>query len=134
MIQFRNKSLACLFTGLISSILPLISAASTTASDQKQLAFRVYLDDKEIGYHNVQLRRTPKGAEVSVGIADSGVEWRHEDLVENIYQNLGEDADGDGKVIEESGDSWVFDPGDIIERHLNFIFVLKTVFTATERH
>ena len=66
MIQFRNKSLACLFTGLISSILPLISAASTTASDQKQLAFRVYLDDKEIGYHNVQLRRTPKGAEVSV--------------------------------------------------------------------
>jgi len=54
-----------------------------------------------------------EGAEVIVGIADSGVAWRHEDLVENIYQNLGEDADGDGKVIEESGDSWVFDPGDI---------------------
>ncbi len=54
-----------------------------------------------------------EGAEVIVGIADSGVEWRHEDLVENIYQNLGEDADGDGKVIEESGDSWVFDPDDI---------------------
>jgi subtilisin family serine protease len=54
-----------------------------------------------------------EGAEVIVGIADSGVEWRHEDLVENIYQNLGEDADGDGKVIEESGGSWVFDPGDI---------------------
>jgi len=54
-----------------------------------------------------------EGAEVIVGIADSGVAWRHEDLVENIYQNLGEDADGDGKVIEESGGSWVFDPGDI---------------------
>ncbi len=53
------------------------------------------------------------GAEVVVGISDTGVAWRHEDLVENIYQNLGEDADGDGKVIEESGGSWVFDPDDI---------------------
>jgi subtilisin family serine protease len=53
------------------------------------------------------------GAEVVVGIADTGVAWRHRDLVDNIYQNLGEDADGDGKVIEESGDSWIFDPGDI---------------------
>ena len=53
------------------------------------------------------------GAEVVVGISDTGVAWRHEDLVDNIYQNLGEDADGDGKVIEESGDTWVFDPGDI---------------------
>jgi subtilisin family serine protease len=52
------------------------------------------------------------GAEVVVGIADSGVEWRHEDLVDNIHQNLGEDADGDGKVIEESGGSWIFDPDD----------------------
>jgi subtilisin family serine protease len=53
------------------------------------------------------------GAEVVVGISDSGVAWRHEDLVENIFQNLGEDADGDGKVIEASGDTWVFDAGDI---------------------
>ncbi len=36
------------------------------------------------------------GPEIIVGIADSGVDWRHEDLVDNIYQNLGEDADGDG--------------------------------------
>jgi len=53
------------------------------------------------------------GAEVVVGISDTGVAWRHEDLVDNIYQNLGEDADGDGKVIEESGGSWIFDPGDV---------------------
>ena len=52
------------------------------------------------------------GVEVVVGISDSGVEWRHEDLVDNIHQNLGEDADGDGKVIEESGGGWIFDPGD----------------------
>ena len=53
------------------------------------------------------------GAEVVVGISDTGVAWRHEDLVDNIYQNLGEDADGDGMVIEESGDTWIFDPGDV---------------------
>ena len=53
------------------------------------------------------------GAVVVIGISDSGVAWRHEDLVENIYQNLGEDADGDGKVIEESGGFWIFDPDDI---------------------
>ncbi|MFV2071344.1 MAG: S8 family serine peptidase [Thermoanaerobaculales bacterium] len=53
------------------------------------------------------------GAAVVVGISDTGVAWRHEDLVENIHQNLGEDADGDGKVIEQSGGSWVFDPDDI---------------------
>ena len=53
------------------------------------------------------------GAEVVVGISDTGVAWRHEDLVDNVLQNLGEDADGDGKVIEESGGSWIFDPGDI---------------------
>jgi len=53
------------------------------------------------------------GAEVVVGIVDSGVAWRHEDLVENIRQNLGEDADGDGKVIQRSGETWIFDPGDV---------------------
>jgi hypothetical protein len=53
------------------------------------------------------------GAEVVIGISDTGVAWRHEDLVENILQNLGEDADGDGRVIEPSGDTWVFDPGDV---------------------
>jgi serine protease len=53
------------------------------------------------------------GAEVVVGIADTGVDWRHEDLVDNIVQNLGEDADGDGAVIEESGGSWIFDPDDV---------------------
>jgi len=53
------------------------------------------------------------GAEVVVGMAETGVAWRHQDLVENIYQNLGEDFDGDGRVIEKSGFTWIFDPGDI---------------------
>ena len=50
---------------------------------------------------------------IIIGIDDTGVDWRHEDLVGNIYQNLGEDADGDGHVIEYINGHWTFDPGDI---------------------
>ena len=53
------------------------------------------------------------GAEVVVGMAETGVDWRHPDLAENIYQNLGEDFDGDGHVLERLGYSWIFDPGDV---------------------
>ena len=35
-------------------------------SIEEQLDFRVFLNDNEIGYHSVQIRRTPQGAEVSV--------------------------------------------------------------------
>lgn len=39
----------------------------------------------------------------------------HTDLKDNIWQNLGEDADGDGHTIEWDPveGEWVFDPGDI---------------------
>ncbi len=47
-----------------------------------------------------------------IGVVDSGIDWQHEDLVNNIYQNLGEDADGDGVVLEWDGSKWIFDPGD----------------------
>ena len=50
---------------------------------------------------------------VAIAVIDAGIDWRHEDLVENIWQNLAEDADGDGQVLEWSGDSWQFDPGDV---------------------
>jgi len=49
---------------------------------------------------------------VAVAIIDTGIDWTHEDLAENIWQNLGEDADGDGQVLEWNGTTWVFDPGD----------------------
>jgi len=53
------------------------------------------------------------GAEdIVIGINDTGVDWKHPDLVDNIWQNLGEDADGDGHVLEFNGVEWVFDPGD----------------------
>jgi len=50
---------------------------------------------------------------VVVGLIDTGVDWKHPDLVNNIWQNLGEDADGDGRVLEWNGSTWIFDPGDI---------------------
>lgn len=49
---------------------------------------------------------------VLVGLIDSGVDWKHPDLIDNIWQNLAEDADNDGRVLEFIGGQWVFDPGD----------------------
>ncbi|HNI44511.1 MAG TPA: S8 family serine peptidase, partial [Chitinophagales bacterium] len=51
--------------------------------------------------------------DVVVGVIDSGIDWRHADLVDNIWQNMGEDADGDGHVLELVAGVWQFDPGDI---------------------
>lgn len=50
-----------------------------------------------------------------VGVLDSGIDWAHPDLINNIWQNLGEDSDGDGHTIEwnNSLQKWEFDPGDI---------------------
>ncbi len=48
-----------------------------------------------------------------VGILDTGIEWNHPDLKDNIWQNLGEDADNDSTTIVWNGSTWVFDPGDI---------------------
>ena len=50
--------------------------------------------------------------DVVVGIVDTGIDYTHEDLAENMWNNLGEDADGDGKVLIKSGNTWIFDPGD----------------------
>ncbi len=50
---------------------------------------------------------------VLIAIIDTGVDWDHEDLRGNIWQNLGEDADGDGATLEWDGTGWVLDPDDI---------------------
>mgnify|MGYP006278281843 CR=1 FL=1 len=52
-------------------------------------------------------------ADVLIAILDTGVDWAHPDLRQNILQNLGEDADGDGRTIEKDGDEWVLDPDDL---------------------
>ena len=51
-------------------------------------------------------------ADVTVSVIDSGLDWRHPDLIDNIWQNLAEDADEDGTVLEWTGVEWIFDPGD----------------------
>jgi hypothetical protein len=55
-----------------------------------------------------------RGSGVLVGNADDGFHWRHPDVVNNIYQNLGEDANNNGMtIIIGSGTSSAFDAGDI---------------------
>ena len=49
---------------------------------------------------------------IRIGVIDSGVDWNHPDLVHNIWQNMGEDIDGDGQVLEWDGTRWIFDPDD----------------------
>jgi subtilisin family serine protease len=53
------------------------------------------------------------GQGVLVGNLDDGCDWNHPDLVHNIFNNLGEDADNDGHTLEWNGSDWVFDPGDV---------------------
>ena len=53
------------------------------------------------------------GQGVIVAVVDTGVHYGHEDLAANIWQNLGEDADGDGHTLEYIGGEWVLDPGDL---------------------
>ena len=63
-------------------------------------------------YQNGEIPGSVPDDEVVVGIVDLGLMWDHPDLIENIWRNLGEDADGDGNVIEFIDGEWVFDPGD----------------------
>lgn len=51
--------------------------------------------------------------EIVIAINDTGVDWDHEDLQSNIWQNLAEDFDGDGHSMEYIGNQWVLDPGDL---------------------
>jgi len=50
---------------------------------------------------------------IIVAVIDQGTFWQHEDLVDNIWQNLGEDADCDGHTIEKINGEWQYDPEDI---------------------
>mgnify|MGYP000126649165 CR=1 FL=1 len=54
----------------------------------------------------------PGNKSILLASVDTGVDWDHPDLRNNIWNNLGEDADGDGVTIVQVGNTWVFDPGD----------------------
>ncbi|RMG37108.1 MAG: hypothetical protein D6732_07335, partial [Methanobacteriota archaeon] len=53
------------------------------------------------------------GQGVIVANVDTGTDWDHPDLVNNIWNNPGEDADGDGRTLVKVGNTWMFDPDDI---------------------
>ena len=55
----------------------------------------------------------PGDNNVILASVDLGVNYSHQDLKNNIWQNLAEDADGDGHTIEGSGSNWYLDPGDL---------------------
>ncbi|MFQ6610811.1 MAG: hypothetical protein ACE5D7_08445, partial [Fidelibacterota bacterium] len=55
----------------------------------------------------------PGDESIILASVDTGVDWDHADLIDNIWQNLNEDADGDGHTLEYIGGEWVFDPGDL---------------------
>lgn len=56
---------------------------------------------------------SPDGSDILLVSVDTGVDWDHVDLINNLWQNLNEDADGDGHTVENSGGQWVLDPGDL---------------------
>lgn len=53
------------------------------------------------------------GQGILVANIDTGTDWKHPDLAQNVWNNLGEDADGDGHTMEWNGVTWIFDPGDV---------------------
>ena len=62
---------------------------------------------------NINGNEIPGNRNIILSSVDLGVNWQHPDLVGNLWQNLGEDADGDGHTIEYINGQWVLDPGDL---------------------
>ena len=54
----------------------------------------------------------PGSESVLLASVDTGVDWDHPDLRENIWNNLGEDVNGNGSTLILEGNSWILDPGD----------------------
>jgi len=50
---------------------------------------------------------------VILAVVDTGTRWTHPDLAENIWNNLGEDANANGYTIYYNGSAWVMDAGDL---------------------
>jgi subtilisin family serine protease len=53
------------------------------------------------------------GKGILVGNLDTGCDWDHPDLIHNIWNNLGEDNNGNNATVIWNGSAWVFDPGDV---------------------
>ena len=62
---------------------------------------------------NINGNEIPGDRSVILASVDLGVNWQHQDLVGSLWENLDEDADGDGRTIEYINGQWVLDPGDL---------------------
>jgi hypothetical protein len=69
--------------------------------------------DKAWGLWDIAGGDRPGSKQIIVAIVDTGVEWTHPDLIDNIWRNLGEDSNGNGDVLVNSDSQWQFDPGDL---------------------
>ena len=63
-------------------------------------------------YWDINNGNTPQNPNVLLASVDTGVDWNHSDLVNSLWQNPGEDLDGDGTIVF-SGSEWIFDPDDV---------------------
>ncbi len=72
---------------------------------------KAFFDSKIPSAWNVQQGNT----NLLIGIIDNGLDWNHPDIsIDNIWQNLGEDSDNDGKTIYIAGNgSKQFDLDDL---------------------
>lgn len=67
------------------------------------------------------IHKGEEGAGVILALVDTGCRWTHPDLAQNIWNNLGEDADHDGQTMYYNGSAWVMDSGDLngVDEDLN---------------
>ncbi len=66
MTELRCKLSDFSLIALLALAICLGNAANANTRSDEKLYFRVFLENKEIGYHRVQLSRTPTGTDVSV--------------------------------------------------------------------
>ena len=69
--------------------------------------------DDAWNFWNVDGGELPGDRDVILASVDTGVDWDHEDLIDNIWNNLGEDANGNGVTLLYEDGNWIYDPEDI---------------------
>ena len=96
-----------------------VRVASPNYIPQPEVTPRDYYFPEQWGLSKIKCpeawRYTNGSPAVIIQILDGGTDYGHPDLVHNIWQNLGEDADGDGHTVEwdASQNRWILDPGDV---------------------
>jgi len=75
------------------------------------------IDGKDAG---LVLERVPEvwaegfyGQGVLIASIDEDFNWDHPDIVNQIWNNLGEDSNNNGVTIIWNGSRWIYDPGDL---------------------